>query len=57
MAELRQTRRELEEIKWRMNEGMDRMDVARVKEDGRCMAGGCIVALNEDLGHCVPANL
>lgn len=57
MAELRRTRGELEEIKWRMNEGMGRMDVARVKEDGRCMAGGRIVPLNEDLGHCVPANL
>lgn len=55
MAELR--RRKVEEMKCRMNERMDRTDVAKVKEDGRCMAGGCIVPLNEDLGHCVPANL
>lgn len=29
----------------------------RVKEERRCMAGECIVLVNEDLGHCVPANL
>lgn len=39
------------------NEGTDRMDVERVKEKGKCTAGDCIVLVNEDLGHCVPANL
>lgn len=39
------------------NEKKDRQDVVRVKENGRCVAGECIVLLNEDLGHCVPANL
>lgn len=40
------------------NEGMDRRDVVReLKGRGRCMAGECIVLVNEDLGHCVPANL
>lgn len=39
------------------NERTDRRDVVRVKENGRCMAGECIVLVNEDLGHCVPANL
>lgn len=39
------------------NEGMDRRDVGRVKGNGRCMAGECIVLVNEDLGHCVSANL
>lgn len=43
------------------NEGMDIGDVVRElkrrEEKGRCMAGECIVLVNEDLGHCVPANL
>lgn len=39
------------------NEGMDRRCVLRVEENGRYMAGECFVSVNEDLGHCVPANL
>lgn len=39
------------------NGEMDRRDVVRVEEKARCMAGGCIVLVNEDLGHCVQANL
>lgn len=39
------------------NEGLDRRDVVRVKENGRCMAAEVLVLVNEDLGHCVPANL
>lgn len=36
---------------------MDRRCVLRVEENGRYMAGECFVSVNEDLGHCVPANL
>lgn len=31
--------------------------MGRVTEKARCTAGECIVLVNEDLGHCVPANL